>query len=338
MTTTQGETTEVSHYLAAIREALSDLREEERDELLEDLEAHLHEVVADSGTTLEASLGSATKYAAELRASAGLELGNALRRTGFGGMRSSWEVFAARPASQSVGKFLVTLRPAWWLVRGWLALFTVIVLTDGRRSAARQHSLWIPTYFGTALHAVVVTAAVAIASAWVGTRTSALTRPAKRAAFAFNALLIGFAVVFFPTFIDSSNASSFAPSYRPPPPGLVLDGHQLQNIYPYDAQGHLLTNVRLYDDRGNPLSLQGSQSGSSQGFVSYPTDSTGQIVTNDYPQTTTVLPIGGPAAPTSAAPLIVSPPSGAVTTSGEAVVPAPSIDVPPLAPAPTNTP
>lgn len=46
-------TAEVAGYLAAVREELADLAPSERDDLLEDLAAHLTEVAAEDPTPLE---------------------------------------------------------------------------------------------------------------------------------------------------------------------------------------------------------------------------------------------------------------------------------------------
>ncbi len=64
--------TEVGDYLAAVSRELADLPAAERDDLLEDLDSHLHEVIAEGEGSLEQRLGPPEQYAAELRASAGL--------------------------------------------------------------------------------------------------------------------------------------------------------------------------------------------------------------------------------------------------------------------------
>lgn len=338
MTTTQTDGGEVARYLIAIREALADLSPDDWSDLLEDLEAHLHEVLAESGGTLEASLGSPQQYADELRATAGLQPGAVRRRAG---LRDAWSRLVARLANSSLARFLVALRPGWWLVRGWLVLFTAVLLTEGQFSGANQSTLWMPTYHGNEWRPGLTTLAVIVASAWVGTRTPGFSRPAKRAVLAFNVFVIGAASIYLPTFVNSSNAVSFLPRQTisaPDQTGLFLDGRQLVNIYPYDAQGHLLTNVRLYDDRGKPISGLLAQTSRGQHMVSsYPTDSKGHVVTNAFPQTVNVLPFSGAGASASTAALVQQPPPSEVAAvSGEVPVPAPVLSVPPLA-APTPT-
>lgn len=62
---------DVARYAAAVRAALADLDEGARRSLLEDLEAHLSEVAAESDVPLAQRLGRPEAYAAELRAAYG---------------------------------------------------------------------------------------------------------------------------------------------------------------------------------------------------------------------------------------------------------------------------
>jgi uncharacterized membrane protein len=71
---------EVTAYAAAVRAALADLPPAAREDLLEDLEQHLHEVAEEEGS-LHARLGPPQVYAEELRASAGLSPGRRGRRS-----------------------------------------------------------------------------------------------------------------------------------------------------------------------------------------------------------------------------------------------------------------
>jgi len=86
---THNEQDDVARYAAAIRAALADLPEAARAELLEDLEDHLREVLAETGGSPVERFGPPETYAAELRSSAGLadspsrrsRLSTALRRS-----------------------------------------------------------------------------------------------------------------------------------------------------------------------------------------------------------------------------------------------------------------
>jgi hypothetical protein len=69
----------VQSYARAVREAMGDLPPEQAHEVLDGLDEHLAEIVAEGTIDLEAVLGSPESYADELRASAGLPA--ATRRT-----------------------------------------------------------------------------------------------------------------------------------------------------------------------------------------------------------------------------------------------------------------
>ena len=62
----------IQSYASAVRAAMGDLPPEQAHEVLDGLDEHLAEIVADGTVDLEAVLGSPESYAAELRLSAGL--------------------------------------------------------------------------------------------------------------------------------------------------------------------------------------------------------------------------------------------------------------------------
>jgi hypothetical protein len=99
----------VARYAAAVRAAVADLGDEERAQLLDDLEAHLHEVAAEPGATLAERLGPPEAYAAELRAAYGAPPGS--RRPPAPTRRHRWRRLAAL-----AGILLVAAggASAWW--------------------------------------------------------------------------------------------------------------------------------------------------------------------------------------------------------------------------------
>ncbi len=356
MTDTVTENADVAGYLAAVRAALLDLPASDYDDLIEDLEAHLYEVLAESGgASLEASLGSPTAYAAELRASAGLEPADQsgrpllLRLEQRLTSSDAWELLGRtveRPAGRAVREFLPTLRPGWWVVRGWLALFAVVGWLHGHQVDPYRRFVVVPTYHGNwPLGALAVLAAV-IGSVWLGLRAPALSKVARRMVAASSALilLVAFSLYLdradlgsgfsYPTYGGVSVATSAAPTAAGGPSGLVLDGHTPLNIYAYDAQGHLLSNVRLYDEQGKPLQGLGSENADGQPLVRVPRqDAAGALVNNEYPQQVGAVnpeqlgtgPDGGPN------PVPTSGPSAAAAFGLSTPLPTPTIFVPPMA-------
>ena len=132
---------EITAYVEAVRAALSGLPEATRDELLEDLPEHLAEVAADDVGPLADRLGPPAVYAAELLASAGFVGGfpdPPARTDRIAEARAAiadWlreidartgPLFGAARASE----FLLLLRPAWWVLRGYLAAMVVAWVLD----------------------------------------------------------------------------------------------------------------------------------------------------------------------------------------------------------------
>jgi hypothetical protein len=136
---------EVASYAAAVRAAFADLEPDAREELLEDLEDHLREVAAEGEGSLADKLGPAATYAEELRTAAGLppkatgELKRSLRAyvagtAGAQWMRTAWAATTAHPAGRAVLAFLPDLRPAWWVLRGYLAVQLPCAMLIGMQS------------------------------------------------------------------------------------------------------------------------------------------------------------------------------------------------------------
>ena len=127
---------EINLYVFAVRAALGDLPESLRDELLEDLPEHLAEVAADDVGSLVDRLGPPSVYAAELLASAGYvggfpdppdptdrlaETREAVLRRLRAADGKAGPLFGYARASE----FLILLRPAWWVLRGYLVAMVV---------------------------------------------------------------------------------------------------------------------------------------------------------------------------------------------------------------------
>jgi hypothetical protein len=119
-------TNPTTSYLDRVRAALSDLPDGTREELLQDLPAHLDEVRAELGDdagdgALAGRLGRPEDYAAELRSAAGLPPPAVASAAG---VAPSWPKFRQRLAraagSAKPGLVLADLRVIWWVLRGVL--------------------------------------------------------------------------------------------------------------------------------------------------------------------------------------------------------------------------
>ena len=120
----------VNQFLTRVRGHLSDLSAEELDELLDGLDADLSEQLAEGG-----ALPDPGSYAAELRAAAGLPAARRARlrggRRSLGArlvsapddLRTRWFTLMARnDVSRATWSMLEAVRPAWWVLRAWVAV------------------------------------------------------------------------------------------------------------------------------------------------------------------------------------------------------------------------
>ena len=171
-------TDEITAYVEAVRAALAGLPETTRNELLEDLPEHLAEVAADGIGTLTDRLGPPSVYAAELLASAGFV-------GGFPDPPPSVDRYAElrevtlhrlRIADAKVGplfgyarasEFLTLLRPAWWVLRGYLAAMVIAWLLDD----SGQPIGLLPRIGGSEVVALLLLAASVLGSIWLGRRS-----------------------------------------------------------------------------------------------------------------------------------------------------------------------
>jgi hypothetical protein len=280
---------EVARYAAAVRAAFADLPAPDRETLLEDIEDHLVEVAAESGGPLEERLGPPETYAAELRAWAGLPAPGAARRRGPRLARRLERQLAAataHPAGRAVVEFLPELRPAWWVLRGYLA----VQLASVGLAVLFNHdvTLPVPTILGSQALGLLATVAAVVGSVALGRRSTATGR-GRHLTFAANLALGLFALVLFggigaarlsdePTYDGYMVGEAYPGSL----PGLRSDGREISNIFPYDAKGKPLKGVHLYDQDGVPLVATHQDNPELESRL--PLDAGGNAVANRYPR------------------------------------------------------
>ncbi len=185
-TTARGATAE--QYLDRVRAALADLPIDEREELLEDLPAHLADVAAESDGALEERLGSPEEYAAELRASAGLAPPTAGAGNGVRGTRRLAEFSAAVdqwPAWQRFRAFAPSLRPGWWVLRGYLV---ALALAAGTTDMGHYGVSVEPD--GDLFLFLPFAALVIWASVWLGRQSSGWRGGRRAAMYALNGAVV----------------------------------------------------------------------------------------------------------------------------------------------------
>src|SRR5438105_11622576 len=133
--TSNDQASDVATYATSVRAALSDLPSDQAEVLLEDLEDHLREIAADAGGPLAERLGSPEQYAQELRAAYGAaQAGSRRQEPAFGDVRRAVTWVAKSAWYRELRAFLPQLRPAWWVLRGYLAaLILTAAFTPGYR-------------------------------------------------------------------------------------------------------------------------------------------------------------------------------------------------------------
>ncbi|MDQ6709596.1 MAG: hypothetical protein M3Z11_03460 [Candidatus Dormibacteraeota bacterium] len=288
--TTDTRAADVAIYAAGVRAALGDMREEERVMLLEDLDDHLAEIAAEADGTLAERLGPPAQYAAELRAAYGTSHPNANRRTGpvreiVDGLRaglgqSGWY--------RDVRAFLPSLRPAWWVFRGYSA---ALLLTLMFRSGYNVRPIPNP-FHARGLVQLILTAVAIVLSVRVGQRFNARSDVTRLLGILGNTAIAVLIIGMLGSM--STNAgyvggdvvtqgSNFAPQ------SVFAGGGVVTNIYPYSKDGKPLTDVLLFDQNGQPLTVDSKAGGVES---TYPLGSDGQSITNAYPLTQRN--IGGP--------------------------------------------
>jgi len=163
---------DVTRYVDAVREALSDLPAAQRDELLDDLTQHLQEVAAEGDAPLSVRLGPPAAYAEELRASIGLTADSPRPRGGVlhrleAGLDRGRAALLEHPTSRAVVDFLPELRPGWWVLRGYLLVAVPSVLWD---YAGARSFPW-PIVYGSRVLGLLATLAAIVASVAIGRGT-----------------------------------------------------------------------------------------------------------------------------------------------------------------------
>ncbi|MGH9164932.1 MAG: HAAS signaling domain-containing protein [Acidimicrobiales bacterium] len=311
MTATLSTAPEVTRYLAQVREHLGGLAEEERAELLDDLQAHLAEMAAEPGPPLEERLGQPAAFAEELLASAGLAGATPAgpeRRPLWAWVGDAALLRSVRDsaATRQVIAFLPELRPGWWVLRGYLA---VMVLSAADHRPALD-SFPFPHVGGTVFGGLVALAAAVTGSVWWARRVNAGGRR-RRLTIGLNTTLLVIAVLAGSELRQRDVQPRYFPAYIQRPGALhSAGGRPITNVYPYDAEGQPLQGVRLYDQDGRPLST-GDENAEGRTDSTYPLDPR-PLIDPDVPLTTgaPVTTVAPTVSPPPAAPAAPPPPTG----------------------------
>jgi len=243
---------DVAAYLAAVRSELADLRADERDDLLAEVEASLLDAAEESDAPIAARLGPPADFAAELRSAAGLTTPTTTPRPRRSRLVDAWR----SPRAKSARRVLVELAPLWWVARACVVVAVLAWLLGASWSVSMPI---VPRIGGAGLGLVVLLLAI-VGSVALGLRERTGTGRAGRVGVALNVLLALAAVPAVVGLIDRvSEGPPTVYAFVETPtriPGLALDGAPIENVYPYSREGRLLLDVLLFDQQGRPINVR----------------------------------------------------------------------------------
>ena len=267
---------EVAAFVDKVRARLSDLTDEEREELVGGLEADIAELVSDGGSVAE--LGDPRAYADELRAAAGFDrsrgrsvAGVTVRRprrplgpqldTLMDAARARWMRLMERPRLAPAWDIGTAVRPAWWVLRAWVAVQFLDWIFG-----PWEYPTPIPTLGGSLGGFVVLVVAVVVSvqlgrgKIWPAT-TRGRSTWGRAGLVGLNALAVLLIVPVLAEFPgpnawagDRGGYNYYDADFRRQA-GLKVNGRMVRQVFAYDAQGNPLTGVQLFDGRGNPLEI-----------------------------------------------------------------------------------
>lgn len=186
-------------FLETVRGQLCDLSPSDQADLIEQVEHRLQDLDAsDEPNAIETHLGEPADLANDLRAAAGFslvptQLNSAARASS---SLDTLRAVAGHRVMRPVIRYLDSLRPAWWAVRGYLLVAGVLaVISQG--GGYRLHTIGSYTQASrdtTPIHPnlvwLLIPAAAVVASIALGLTTSRLPRTARLLVAAMNIVAI----------------------------------------------------------------------------------------------------------------------------------------------------
>ena len=333
MTTTEPRIapTAIEPYVAAVRALLSSLPAEERDELVDDVTAHLTELAAEPGPPLAERLGPPSRYAAEFVASAGVAAPAAAASSS---TMSSW---LERANVQSTRERWHELRPVWLAGRPFFVVAGVL------------HVLDLGSFDGNAFGPLIVVAVLGALAVPASQRLGA-TRSTLDRAVTIGANVAAFVVA---AVLDDGQSVIYTDAGQPAFDGVFRDdqGFPVTNIWAYDSEGDPI-DVFLFDQLGRPLELRAfdafDPTTNDELRTEVRIDPAGRPVPNLYPRPQERVrwdeTTGSERTTEDSAPAISTPQvesgerSSATTTTSTTSAPTTTAAPPPAAPAPAPAP
>ena len=255
-------TPQVQQFVAAVRDRLTDLSQDEREELIGGLEADMSDLVAERG---EAALPDPVVYAAELRAAAGFAAEaqtrpNRLRTSladRFDGAALTWRRWVETGVHAGLPALLESLRPLWWVLRALSATVLVVEIFGSQ-------SVYGVTFNRALLAGVLILLSVQLGrGAWWPATVLQRSVSLRVLLLALNVFALVLLPVMFARFFSAHDAYGYGygepVSYPDSSTLLTFRGQPIRNIYAYDAKGQPLTGIQLVDEDGARLMVEPDQ-------------------------------------------------------------------------------
>jgi len=226
-------------YLARVAEGLADLPAEDREEVVQDLEAHLAEL---GDEEVEATLGTPEAFVFEFRQSAGLEDGDSVNRPSLMARgRNALERWSSRLGELTHWQ---SFRPVWLWTRGWLLVSAWSMLYDFEGFGRFP----IPSIGGSSVTGLLLVVGSTWLSLWLEAGTPQTARAIGSVVLSVSAglALVGMLLNPLPTYAELHEEPTYIDRLTSP------DGGTVENIYAYTLKGEQV-DVLLFDQSGRPL-------------------------------------------------------------------------------------
>ena len=244
-------------YLAELRDQLGDFPEQERDEIVADVESSLLELPDQSDAGLRSRFGTPSAFAEELRAAAGVHRAADEPRPhpSVSLLERADQLAQSRNVAALRGT-LSRLAPIGWVARAYLLVAAAALILGTGWSAWHRE---LPRFANGGTSLAILAAAI-IASVALGLRPGRL----RRLLLAANVAAV-IAVVPVIVHLTQRAATPVVVVQVPAPtafqpataiqPGLTSAGRTVTNVYAYTRAGAMLHDVLLYDQTGAPLQI-----------------------------------------------------------------------------------
>lgn len=243
---------DVVAFAGAVRAALTDLAPEEVDDLTDGLEADLHDRVQESGA---ASLGDPAAYAEELREAAGLpHRATRQRRSPLGAIRrlradaraDRQRLADTHPLLAELGRIVVALRPAWWVLRA-VGVYGIV--------ASVMH--WWD--YAVTLPRVLLLLALVVGSVALGLRDLRARPVARWLVVALNLITAVAGTVTVLSALHTADQATLTQQMYDETvfatEGVYVEGEPVSNLFVYGPDGELVDGARIVDEQGRPVRL-----------------------------------------------------------------------------------